>query len=666
MARQSTWLRPARPSNAVHRHWGYFLIITLLASPLAAWGQASAQPQARPTNRAASRQPTTARSTAPKSNDTVPVAVVNSEKISRRELANECLRRFGTTILESEVNKYLIRQACRDRQVQITEQEVDAEVERVAAGLRLTVDKFYGVIEDERNIDRQQYRRDIVWPMLALRRLAAGQLEVSQEEIAKAYETEFGPRVQVRMIAVSDVNKAKQIHVRLSQNPSDFERLAKEHSEDPNSAAASGMIPPVRRYVGDPVVEKTVFALKPDEVSPIVHVADQYLIFRCDRHIPATRVSVEEKGRVAEDLKQRISDVKLRDAASQLFQQLQADAKVVNVMNDAELRKQMPGVAATINGGQITLADLGEQCVVRHGLDVLEGEINRKLLEQALRRRSLQVTKADIDEEIQRAAESFGFANDQGQVDVKAWLDKVTTEGEITVDIYVRDVVWPSVALKKLVTSEVTITEEDLQRSFQANYGERVNVLAIVMNDQRTAHKVFDLARNNDTEKFFGELAHQYSVEPVSRANYGQVPPIRKFGGEPVLEKEAFQLKPGEHSGVVALGDKFIVLRCLGRTKPVVQNMNAVRDELVKDIREKKVRLAMTDEFDRLKENAQIDNFLAKTSHVPKSQVQQVSHSTPAAGRNPATPRTNSPAKAPAKAGAAAGRATRRNTTQRK
>ena len=160
------------------------------------------------------------------------------------------------------------------------------------------------------------------------------------------------------------------------------------------------------------------------------------------------------------------------------------------------------------------------------------------------------------------------------------------------------------------------ITDEDLQKGFAANYGERVEVLAIVLSNQRTAHEVFDLARKNPSETFFGELAHQYSVESVSRANFGQVPPIRRFGGQPVLEEEAFALKPGETSGVLAMGEQFIILRCLGRTNPEVDDLETVREELAADIREKKVRLAMAKEFDRLKDVAQIDNFLASTSQA--------------------------------------------------
>ena len=92
--------------------------------------------------------------------------------------------------------------------------------------------------------------------------------------------------------------------------------------------------------------------------------------------------------------------------------------------------------------------------------------------------------------------------------------------------------------------------------------------LAIVLNNQRRAQQVFEMARKNNTTENFGELAAQYSVEPGSQAMHGEVPPIKKYGGQPKLEEEAFALKPGELSGVIQVGDKFVILRCEGYTKP--------------------------------------------------------------------------------------------------
>src|SRR5262249_5648975 len=97
-------------------------------------------------------------------------------------------------------------------------------------------------------------------------------------------------------------------------------------------------------------------------------------------------------------------------------------------------------------------------------------------------------------------------------------------------------------------------------------------------------------------------------------ANGGKVPPIRRFGGSPMIEEEAFKLKAGELSGIVSVDGQFIILRCQGRTKPVQTDFKAVRGEVGKGIQEKKLRLLITKEFERLREVAQVDNFLAGTS----------------------------------------------------
>ena len=97
---------------------------------------------------------------------------------------------------------------------------------------------------------------------------------------------------------------------------------------------------------------------------------------------------------------------------------------------------------------------------------MLEGEINRKLLSLALTAQNKEVVQQDILAEIKRAADSRGYLDDSGQPDVKGWLKAVTSKDDVTVDIYVKDVVWPSAALKKLVSDDAKIAEEDLQRGF--------------------------------------------------------------------------------------------------------------------------------------------------------------------------------------------------------
>lgn len=542
------------------------------------------------------------------------MAVVNGQQITHQELANECLRRYGKDVLESIVNKHLIWQACQKHNIAVTDQDVETEIEQMASKLGFPKDRWLTMLERERDITPDRYRREIIWPTLALRRLANEQIVVTDDELKKAFESEYGAKVKVRMISVGSKAKAEDARRRAVADPAKFGDLAKEVSEDASTAAARGIIPPIRKHIGFDEVEKAAFALKEGEISQVIPVANQHLILMCEKHLPESYVSSTQMEPIRKQLRDQIRDNKLRTAATDIFKKLQDESQIVNVYNDARLQQQLPGVAATINGRQVPMQQLADECLARYGKEVLDGEINRLVLLQELQKSNKTVPDAAIDEEIARAADSYGYVHADGTPDVETWLKTVTDAGTVTVELYVRDAVWPSVALKQLISGRVEVKDDDLQKGFASNYGERVEVLAIVLTNQRQANEVWDMARHNPTDQFFGELATQYSVEPVSRANFGKVPPIRKFGGQPIVEEEAYSLEAGQLSGILNVGDKYVILRCLGRTTPVVQDFNAVKGELYKDIHEKKLRIAMADEFDRLKETAQIDNFLAGTS----------------------------------------------------
>lgn len=549
------------------------------------------------------------------------VAVVNREPITRSSLADETLRRHGEEVLESLLNRHLIAMACQQQGIQITEGDIDAEINNIAKKFGLSVDRWLGLLKEERNVSPGQYRRDIIWPTLALRRLAASELEVTPEEIQVEMEKNYGPKVKVRMLSVNDRGLAEELRAKAAANPESFADLAKDYSQDINSAAARGLIPPIRKHIGNQEIEDTVFAMKAGEISPVLFVASQYLVFKCEEQLAADydKIPAGSLEGIRNQLAEQVRESKMRDAAATIYEKLQANAQIVNVYNDPAKASQMPGVAATLNGQPVSLRELQEECINRHGVEVLDGEINRKILQQELTRRQLSVTEADLEAEIVRAADSLGFLTKEGKPDMEAWLKQVTEEQGVSVELYVRDAVWPTVALKKLVDQQVQVSEEDITKGFAANYGERAQVLAIVVDSQRRAQEVWEMARRNPTEKFFGELARQYSIEPVSKNNDGQVPPIRRHSGQPTLEEEAFKLKPGQISGIIQAGNQSIILYSLGLTKPVITNIEDVRDELVKELHEKKLRLAMADEFERLRDNAQIDNFLANTTQAGKA-----------------------------------------------
>jgi len=570
---------------------------------------------------AQSVQPTSAvskPSALPSSSTLQVMAVVNGEQINRQELGRECIRRYGEEVLESMVNRQLISDACAQKGIQITDAEVSAEIDKVAGRFGLARDRWLTLLREERGFSEEQYRREVLWPMIALRQLVANEIEVTDTDIKKAFESEFGSKVRARLIAVDSPQKADQVRAAAVADPGSFGELSKKNTVEPGIAAAYGVIPPIRRHLGDPQLEAVAFALKPGQISEVVHVANMYYILKCEEIVPQQFLSSQQLAEQQARMKEKIKENKLRISAADFFEKKKKEAKIELILGSTpeKLKRQqeLPGVAAVVNGRQLTFAQVADECITRHGSEVLDGEINRKVLQQELNRKRAVVEERDIDAEVNRAADAYGFVDKDGKPDTKRWLEKVTETPGATVDLYVRDAVWPSVALKKLVGTKIDVTDEDLRKGYESNYGERVEAQAIVFSDMRQAQKVWDLARNNNTEPFFAELAQQYSIEPASRANGGKIPPIRRYGGSPMIEEEAFKLRAGELSGIVSVEGQFIVLRCLGRTKQVQTDFNAVRSELVKDIQEKKLRVLMTKEFDRLREVAQIDNFMSGTS----------------------------------------------------
>ena len=616
------------------RNWKYFAllastglaIIAVCVGIRAWWGDGEATAQApvvqasrQPVTRTANQipQPQAAVSAKPKI-----VAVVNGESISREQLAKESLRRYGNDVIENLVNKHLILQACQQSGIQITAVEVEAEITRMAGKFGLSSERWLEMLQTERNINPQQYRNDIIWPTLALRKLAKDKLHVSDEELLKEWESQHGEKRQVRMVMIKDKARAEQVRQYLLVKPDEFGAKAKDYSEDKPSAAARGLIPPVRKHVGEPAIEAAVFALEEGEISELVHASDHYFFFKCEKIIESQRFDPATQKQVEAGLRDQLQEKKLREAGSELFKELQEQAQVVNVFNNPELRQQMPGVAATINGQQLSVDQLGEECLARHGAEVLEGEINRVLLTQQLKKAGQVVSDQDMNVEVARAAELYGM-------DIDSWLKKVLAEDNATLDLYLQDAVWPSAALKKIVNDGVEVTESDLQKGYEANYGDQVEVLVCVLGSQRRAQEVWEMAQANGTEKFFGDLAYQYSIEPTSKYNFGKVPPIRKHSGQPSVEAEAFKLQPGELSSIVALGDKFVVMRCIGNKKSEsAPEFAAVKDELYRDIFEKKLRMAMSARFEEIRATAQIHNVLTgvrQTGKENRSGVQPAS-----------------------------------------
>ena len=280
-------------------------------------------------------------------NPTDAIIIVNGQVITRQQLADECVARKGKEISELLINRVLIEQALRARKQEITGTEIDQEIETVAHRFGIGREAWLRTLDKERGISPVQYARDIIYPAVALRKLCAGRVQVTPDDLQKAFEAQFGDKLRCRMILVDKQVKALQIWEELRKNPGGFEQIARDQSMDTGSRGLGGLLAePITRHAYPTTISDAAFrqlvdgdsldrdpSHKPkdgDFTGPIQADENVWIILRRESIIPARKDLTLKDERVRKQTYEMIYDVKLKEAMGLIFQELLKAAAIEN------------------------------------------------------------------------------------------------------------------------------------------------------------------------------------------------------------------------------------------------------------------------------------------------------------------------------------------------
>ncbi|HEY0846087.1 MAG TPA: peptidylprolyl isomerase, partial [Noviherbaspirillum sp.] len=163
----------------------------------------------------------------------------------------------------------------------------------------------------------------------------AAQISVSDADIKSYYEqnaSRYGDEEQRRashiLIKVDKGasaaekaaarEKTEKLLAQVRKNPSDFAKLAKEHSQDPGSAERGGDLDFFGKGMMVPSFEEAAFKLKQGEISNVVESDFGYHIIQLTGVKPATVKSLDEvKGQIAAEIKKQLASKKFAETAEQ-------------------------------------------------------------------------------------------------------------------------------------------------------------------------------------------------------------------------------------------------------------------------------------------------------------------------------------------------------------
>jgi hypothetical protein len=255
----------------------------------------------------------------------------------------------------------------------------------------------------------------------------------------------------------------------------------------------------------------------------------------------------------------------------------------------------------------------------------LEGLILFTLLRQELKKVGATITDQDIDTEIWIKAAETTYPLPDGKPNIEAYMKRELEATHFSEKVYRTNIVWPELVIRKLSEPLVQVTDEDLQKGYEANFGPKVQCLGIFVQDQRLAQEAWQKARtipareNRPLEEVFGDLAAKYSAEPGSRQMRGRIAPIIKNGGMPTLEEEAFALSPGELSGVIQVDrNSFVILYCQEIIPAQAVSFEDAKETLTSSVHRKKAFLAARQYLVDLYKRSTINNFLTGQKTTPK------------------------------------------------
>ncbi|KAF6511089.1 peptidylprolyl isomerase [Geobacillus sp. FSL K6-0789] len=233
--------------------------------------------------------------------------------------------------------------------------------------------------------------------------------------------------------------------------------------------------------------------------------------------------------------------------------------------------------------GNITKDEFYNEMKERVGKSVLRDLIDEKVLSK-----KYKVTDEEIDREIERIKEAYGTQYDLA----------VQQNGEKVI----REMVKLDLLRTKAAVEDIKVTEKELKEYYD-NYKPKIRASHILVKDEKTAKEV---KAKLDKGEDFAKLAKEYSQDPGSASNGGD---LGWFGpGKMVKEFEeaAYKLKVGEVSDPVKTDYGYHIIKVTDKEKK--KSFNEMKDEIAFEVKRNKLDPAtMQSKVDKLVKDAGVE-----------------------------------------------------------
>jgi len=236
-------------------------------------------------------------------------------------------------------------------------------------------------------------------------------------------------------------------------------------------------------------------------------------------------------------------------------------------------------VLAKVNGTPITQRQLVERLRYGPGPKVLLRMIDERLITAEAARRSIRPTHQQVELKLSQAASRFG-----SEKDLK---DMLRARGHSLAEL--KDRLRLDAMLDRIATEQTTLEDSAIEQYYQHNihefsYGEQVRARMILTEVRQNAEALKEAL---DSGGDFAGLARQFSADPATRDQGGDMGYFERDDYAEEISEVAFSLEPGQTSEVFEVPDGFCILKVEDRRPAAVKSLEDVRDQIIARLKHK-------------------------------------------------------------------------------
>jgi len=271
-------------------------------------------------------------------------AFVDGLVITNQQVRNACIRRFGSGHVRDLINLTIITSQVPLQDMTINSHEIANTASLFKRGDFPQTDDLRKWFDTSLMVQ--------VYPTALLRKLTPDDsIEVTDQEIRRAYTTDYGVRANVLAIVTDTAAQAVEAWQIAKQNPVEahFRETSQRFSTDPKVKENAGTIPMIRKHGDKPILEPHAFDLRHGQFSDVVEVDGKfYVLFSLGLYHPDERPEFES---VRPKLLAKVRQNKLPDAMFKTFQELKEKATIIRHPGDIDvlLNAPVPGAVEQKN-----------------------------------------------------------------------------------------------------------------------------------------------------------------------------------------------------------------------------------------------------------------------------------------------------------------------------